>query len=259
MTMMAGSKTLESDDKALPLVVHVQKSRAVYKLAGVILIAQQAVFLVTFVILGAAISWPQSLGLPAAEAFPLITENETAVFTGYYLYLLSSVLLIAMAVALKSVLADERDSVLTVLLNIAATFGVVSGAMKILGIIRWLFAMPALAAVYLDAQASQAMREAAALNYTLLNAYAGKLGEHIGVQLFTTLFIGTIGLVLLRTRRLSAWFGCVALIAAVMALPYEDLLGVDAGPFISISGAVTGLWTIALGIALLVKARRIKA
>ena len=156
MTMMAGSKTLESDDKALPLVVHVQKSRAVYKLAGVILIAQQAVFLVTFVILGAAISWPQSLGLPAAEAFPLITENETAVFTGYYLYLLSSVLLIAMAVALKSVLADERDSVLTVLLNIAATFGVVSGAMKILGIIRWLFAMPALAAVYLDAQASQA-------------------------------------------------------------------------------------------------------
>jgi hypothetical protein len=259
MTTLTRNKTLDSDDGRKTPLVSLHEGRAVCKLAGAILIAQQGVFLVAFAILSVAINWPQSLGLPAAEAFPLITENETAVFTGYYLYLLSSGLLIAMAVALKSAFADEGDSLLTVILNMATAFGVVSGAMKILGIIRWLFAMPMLAAVYLDAQSSQTLREAAALDFTLMNAYAGKLGEHVGVQLFTTLFLGMFGFVLLRSRRVSAWFGYTALIAVILALPYEDLLGVDLGPFLTVSGTVTGLWTIALGIALLVKARRIKA
>jgi hypothetical protein len=259
MTTLTRRKSLEGEDGTTSLPIYPKENRAVYRLAGVILIAQQAVFLPAFAILGAAISWPQSLGLPATDAFPLITENETAVFTGYYLYLLSSILLIPMAVALKAVFANERDSLLTVVLNIAVAFGIVSGAMKVLGIVRWLFAMPALAAVYLDAQVSQAVREAAALNYTMLNAYAGKLGEHIGVQLLTTLFIGTLGFVLLRSRRVSAWFGYTAFIVALMALPYEDLLGVDLGPLLSISGAATGLWTIVLGITLLVKARRMMA
>ena len=252
MTTLARNKILESQGETISF----KRIRDVYRLAGIILIAQQLVFLMAYAILGAAIGWPQSLGLPAAESFPLIMENETAVFTGYYLYMLSAILLIPMAVALKGVFANERDSLLSVTLNSAAAFGIVSGAMKILGIVRWLFAMPALAAVYLNAQASQAVREAAALNYTVLNAYAGKLGEHVGVQLLTTLFIGTLGLALLRSRRVSAWFGYTALIAALMALPYEDLLRLDLGPLISISGAATGLWTLALGVNLLVQSRR---
>ena len=161
-----------------------------------------------------------------------------------------------MAVILKSVYADKTDRLLAAILNIAAAFGIVSGVMKVMGIMRWLFAMPVLANVYLDTQASQVVREAAALNYAMLNAYAGKLGEHVGVQLLTTMFIGALGLVLLRSRQGSAWLGYSALIAAVMALPFEDLLNMDLGPLLTVSGTMTGLWTIALGIALLIKARR---
>ena len=226
-----------------------------YNFTGILLIVREAIFIAAFFILGASINWPQSLGLPAAEAFPLITENSSAVFSGYYFYLLSSLLILPMILAVLTLLKSE-DSFLNLLLNIAGGFVIASVVMRALGILRWLFAMPILAAAYLDTNASPAVREFAALNFEMLNAYAGKAGEHLGVQLLTTLFMAVIGLAMLRSSRIPSWFGWWALMAAVLALPYEDLLGLDlGGMLLTISGVTTSLWTIALGIYLLVRAR----
>lgn len=228
-----------------------ESQRLIYKWTGITMITEQATFLVTLFTLGAAINWPESLSFPAETVFPLMVEKSSEVFTGYYFYLLSSILLIPMAILLKSALSDEKDPVLNLILNIAMGFGMISGAMKILGIIRWLFAMPMLAQVYLDPASSEAMRQTAVINYNLLNTYAGKLGEHIGVQLLTTFFVGTLAIALIRSSKISSWFGWVAIPVATMSLPWEDLLGTDLGPFLMISGASLGFWIIGSGIVFL--------
>lgn len=222
-----------------------------FKITGTTLIAEQLVFLVAFYILGTAISWPASLDLPAETVFPMIHAKHSAVFTGYYFYLLSSILLIPISFLIKASLSEENDIVLNTTLNVAVGFGVVSAAMKIIGIIRWLFAMPMLAEVYLDSSSTAAMKETAVINFDLLNNFAGKLGEHIGVQLITALFIGTVSYALLRTQKLSSKFGWIGFFVALLALPYEDLFKADLGPFLTISGTCISLWIIALGIGFL--------
>lgn len=228
-----------------------KSTSTLFKITGYTLLAQQALFFVAFYILGTSISWPNSLGFPAEVVFPLITEKSTEAFSGYYFYLLASVFLIPLALLVKSSLSDDNDPILNTLLSVAMGFGIISGAMKILGIVRWLFAMPMLADVYLDPNSTEAMRQAAVINFDLLNTYAGKLGEHIGVQLLTTFFIATLGLAILRTSKISSWFGWLAFPVALMALPHEDLWSVDLGPFLMITGTSIALWIIGLGVAFL--------
>ena len=225
-----------------------------YNFTGIVLILRASVFYIAFYILGTSINWPQSLDLPAAEIFPLISQNSSAVFSGYYLYLIASILMLPMLIGVLTILKNE-DSFQTMLINITAGFIIASVLARALGILRWLFAMPTLAAVYLDANASPVVKEVAALNYAMLDAYAGKIGEHIGVQLLTTGFLILIGVLILRSKQISVWFGWWALLAALLALPFEDLLGLDLGPMLTISGGVTSLWTLGLGIYMLVQAR----
>lgn len=230
----------------------------VLTLTGITILLEQALFLMAFYILASTINWPASLGLPAETVFPLIIEKSGAVFSGYYFYLLSSVLLIPVALLIRSALSEQRDPVLNSILNTAMGFGMISGAMKIMGIIRWLFAMPMLAEVYMAPGSSEAMKQTAVINYNLLNAYAGKLGEHVGVQLLTALFIATLAAAFFRSDKISSWFGRIGIVVAIMALPYEDLLNIDLGPFLTISGTAIGFWMIGLGITFLTAGRSFK-
>ncbi len=218
-----------------------------FKLAGISFLAEQLIFLMAFYTLGTSINWPESLGQPADVVFPLIVEQSPSVFGGYYLYMLSSIMLIPMAIFFKGALKDSDDKILSAFLNLVVALGIVSASMKVLGIMRWLFAMPMLANVYLDPDSSEALRQAAVMNYDLLNAYAGKLGEHVGVQLITTFLFGSMAVALIRSTKVSSLWGWVALPIALLSLPYEDLLGTDLGPFLMISGTTIGFWILGMG------------
>jgi hypothetical protein len=122
---------------------------ALFAFAGCLLLLREAVFFVGFYILGSSINWPQSLGLPAAETFRLITAHPGAVFSGYYVYLLSSLLFVPIALVLRALLRGE-NAVTDVVLDVAAALAVLSVAFRALGILRWLFAMPTLAKTYFD-------------------------------------------------------------------------------------------------------------
>jgi len=116
--------------------------------------------------------------------------------------------------------------------------------------------MPMLAQVYLDPETSEALRQAVILNYDLLNTYAGKVGEHVGVQLITTLLFASMAVALIRSSRVSSLWGWVALPIALMALPYEDLIGRDLGPIVMISGTSIGFWILGMGGGFLRLSRR---
>ena len=162
-------------------------------LAGLAL-AQTALFLVPIVVLGQAIGWPASLRLPAAEALPLVGAHPLAVQIGYWAYLLVSLALVPFALVLRRHLAER--GVAGPLVDTATVIGIVSGVLKTLGIVRWLVAMPMLADAH--AAADPAARAMIEIAYVTLNAYAGAVGELLGVQLTGGIYLVLIGL---ATRR----------------------------------------------------------
>jgi hypothetical protein len=228
---------------------------AIMALTGGILILREAVFYTGFAILNGAINWPASLGLPAAEVFGLLRDQGGAMFAGYYVYMLSSFMFIPIAVCLRWLVAGE-DDLTTILADIALAFAIVSAAFRVLGILRWLFAMPVLSQAYLDPASSEALRQAALLNYDMLSAYAGQTGEHLGVRLTGTLFLGFFALAFLRSSRVPTVFAIWAGVSAILFFPLEELLGTELDAILFINGFTYSFWAIFFGGYLILASRR---
>jgi hypothetical protein len=179
------------------------------RLAAGLAVLQVALFAVPMVVLGRAIGWPASLRLPAAEALPLVAANAGAVQLGYWAYLLVSLALVPLAFALRT-FALERGFA-GPMVDTLAFLGAAAGILKTLGIVRWLSAMPALAAAHAGAGADVATRQAVETAFLALNAYAGSVGELLGVQLVSGLWLVGTGVVLARLGlRLTGVGGIVA-------------------------------------------------
>lgn len=211
-------------------------------LAG-LLALQPALFAVPMVVLGQAIGWPGSLRLPAAEILPLIHAHPGAVQLGYTAYLLASLALVPLAFALRAwmVARDQGGWQADAL----AFLGAAAGILKMLGIVRWLSAMPILAAQHATADAAgRAMLEA---NFTALNAYAGAVGELLGVQLTSGLWFLGLGAALLRTGH--RWLGAWGLANGVLFLAITLRLAIPATAALqSVAIPLTLLWLVALAI-----------
>ena len=218
--------------------------------AAILFITHMVVFFTAFGILGSAIGWPGSLDLPALESLPLIQDNASAVFQGYYLYLLSVIITLPMWVLTRRVLKGKMDIIGGVLFDLALYTLVAAVVFKALGILRWLFAMPYLAQT-LEADASSAPM--VTMMFDTLNLYAGKSGEHLGVQLFTALYIALIAFSMLRIKGAFKWLGASGILIALTFLPFGDLLGIDNGIFLMISGYGNTAWMIALATTLFIK------
>ncbi len=211
-------------------------------LAGLAL-AQTVVFLVPMVVLGQAIGWPGSLRLPAAEVFDLIRAAPLAVTVGYGAYLLVSLALIPLAVALRAYAA--RHGAGGMLADTAMALGVVAGVFKMLGIVRWLVAMPALAALHAGGDpATRAMAEVA---YAALNGYAGAVGELLGVQLVSGLWLVLIGILLARIgHRRVGLVGLV--IGALFVIVAGRVIAPELAALQTVAVSVALLWFVALAV-----------
>ena len=207
--------------------------------AGGLLIAQFIAIWSTFFILSSAIGWPASLDDPASIALPRLLENQAAVFSGYGLYLLAALLLVPATAAL-SVRLNLGPSPSACLLGAA----VVSAVAKTIGIGRWLFVMPDLARAYV---APGADRNGIALVFDALNAYAGGIGEIVGVGLLTGIWTLSTGLILAR-RGARLVGGFAALAGAGLFLTIPAGFGVELGPVLTITNIVWQFALLAIGI-----------
>lgn len=228
----------------------VQSGMSVYRVAGVLLIAQFILMYLTVGVLGNAINWPASLDEPASVILPLLIEQRGAVALGYTSYFVSALLLAPIALLVYHI---GRDTGGRAALLVATGLGVLASFAKLLGIVRWLVLMPALASSYVDPQASPATRDAIAVVYDAFNNYAGGVGETVGVALLSGLWTVLISVVALRRNTiLPRWLGVFGLVAAaLLVVAVAGAYGVDLGPILFIQGVVWQFWMLALAIVLL--------
>ena len=215
-----------------------------YLPAAVLLLAQFILTWAAFFILMPSINWPASLGEPPSIILPLILQQAGPVFAGYLSYLLHALILIPLAILLGRTLAMGRA-----LGNFAVALGILAGVAKAFGIVRWLFLMPGLAVAYVDPGASGATKAAIEVVYVSFNAFAGGVGELLGVGLFAGVWTILVSIALLRLGGGARIIGCAGFIAAAGLLStLPSVIGVESSILLTLSGIFWQLWTAALAI-----------
>lgn len=231
------------------------RSRTLQRTAGGLMILEGLLLFAPLVILGSAIGWPASLDEPASVNLPLMVSERPMVLLGYGIYLLYSVLFWPVSYLTARAVSQGPKGEAKSLTRLASGFGVGSAVLRVLGIVRWLVPMQLLADVWVAPGTSEGTKETLSLLYETLNAYAGSVGELLGVGLFAALWAGLVTAAIFRTGALPRWLGAFgALVTVLLALPLLEII-VDTGPLVTVSAAAFSLWLVVTGGVLLARAR----
>jgi hypothetical protein len=219
-------------------------------LSGALLVTSGVLSIGGYLVLGTQFGWPGVLDEPGTTALDAFVDAQAWVRFGFYLFLLSSLVLIPAAIGLL----DELGVDSTVARSVAA-FGVLGAFAQMLGWVRWPIAVPGLADAWTDPSATSTQREATAAAYDVLNGYAGgALGEHLGWLLQGIWAVG-IATLALRSARFPRWFATLGLVVAAswaVAVPTATAVGVETLEFWGLNLYTAWyLWLTAFGFLLL--------
>lgn len=216
-------------------------------IVGGLVIAEAALLFVPLAILGAAISWPDSLDFAPSEALPLIFEQVGQVQLGYGIYLIYSLAWALIGPAIAWV-ALGRDKQVGPLFVTAVGLICASALARTIGIIRWLTASIILAESY--GTATPETQQTIDLIQSAVNAWGGAVGEILGVSLFTVGWLVVVSLIILRSDGLPKILGWAGLIVApILASPVIELFGMEASIFASTLSI--HLWLFATGFTMI--------
>lgn len=228
--------------------------------AGLVLVVAALYANVPFAILGARFSYPDVLRRPAEEVLARFAAAGAPLIAAWYASMIAALVLCAVVLAFRAAVGARRPA----LARAATVLGTLACAFQAIGLARWVFAVPRLAATFVDPASTDAERAASVVVFDTLNQYAGvAIGEHLG-QMTT-----------------AAWTACAALLARGVApfRPVDTALGlvVAAGLVVGLSDGLATvvdvssdplsfvtpasyvawtLWLLVLGARLVVSARR---
>jgi hypothetical protein len=222
--------------------------------AGVLLIVAPLWFNAAFALLARRFDYPTILRRSTSEILERFRAGGSSLILLWWALMLSGLLLIAGAVLLGQALG------LNGVVVVATTFGVLAGLVQILGLLRWVYVVPALARDFSDPSLEPAEREVNAAVFRALHRYLGVgVGEHLG-YLLTGIWSALIGIAALRGTVLPAWLGWPGIvIGAGLAIGSAEFLGPNeergwrlAGAAIPVLYVAWSVWLLAMGVALIV-------
>lgn len=136
------------------------------RLLGLATIGEALLFNLAFARLAARFDYPDILRRPAEEVLARFAEGGAALILDWYGLAASALIMvpIALGLALRGAALHPRQVA-------AAILGSLAGLAQAIGLLRWVFAVPALAA----------LPQADAATFAVLNQWGGvAIGEHIG-------------------------------------------------------------------------------
>jgi hypothetical protein len=226
----------------------------VERAAGVVLIVAPLWFNATFALLAKRFEYPDILRRPTAEILERFRAGGWSLILLWWTFMLSGLLLIAGAVLLGQVLGFGG------IVPVATTIGVLAGLVQMLGLLRWVYLVPALARAHADPNLGPEQREAHAAVFRALHQYLGVgVGEHLG-YLFTGIWSVLIGVGVIQGTALPTWLGWPGVvIGAGLAVGSAEFLGPNEEHGLALAGAAIpilyiawSLWLLAMGVALIV-------
>lgn len=182
---------------------------------GIAAIAFAILFNIPFAILASIYEYPDILRRPAGEALDRFAAGGPFLILTWYSFALAALALVPLAIALS--ITPSRIQNRPALAIGAALTGALAGVTQAIGLLRWVFAIPAIAEAHANSSASAETRFAAERAFDLLNSWGGvAIGEHLG-QLLTALFILLLSwLQWCERSRLTSLTGFAAVIAITL-------------------------------------------
>ncbi len=220
---------------------------------GVVLIAAPLWFNANFALLGKRFEYPDILRRPTSEVLERFRAGGVGLILLWWTFMLSGLLLIAGAVLLGQVLGFGG------IVPLATAIGVLAGLVQMLGLLRWVYVVPALARAYADPTLGSEQREMHTVVFRALHQYLGVgVGEHLG-YLFTGLWSVLIGIGVIQGTALPTWMGWPGVvIGAGLVAGSAEFLGPNVERGWSLAGAAIpilyiawSVWLLAMGIALI--------
>jgi hypothetical protein len=219
---------------------------------GGLLLVAAAAFTVASSVLSATFDWPDILREPAPVVLESFNAGGTSLIVTWFAVAWTYALVGVPMLLLAAALGRGTDPVL----RAAGAIGAASALLSLIGFLRWVFVVPALATSW--AGGDPATRIAVEAAWTAQHQFGGALlGEHLG-QVLAVVWSVTVAVVALRTGALPRWIGVTGLSASLLYLLNQgDVLATavpgfgvwePAGP---VGSTAWGLWIAALGVTLL--------
>ena len=222
--------------------------------AGIVLVVAPLWFNANFAFLGKRFDYPAILRRPTAEILDRFRAGGSSLILFWWTFMLSGLLLIPTVVLLGQVLG------FTGIVPLAVTIGVLAGLVQMLGLLRWVYLVPALARQNADPTLEISERAANDAVFSAMHRYLGVgVGEHLG-YLLTGLWSILIGVAVAGDDVLPAWMGWAGIVIGIGLIigsaeflgPNEERGWAIAGTAIPILYIAWSLWLLAMGIALIV-------
>ena len=216
---------------------------------AIFLIVVPLAFNAVFFALGSAFNYPDILREPTDTILRQFAQGGASLITLWYLFALTALLAIPLALMLYSVFAETTPQ-----LSLAASVvGVLSGLVQAFGLFRWTFLVPSLATTYLDPSTDPATHAAAVMVFEAAHRYLGvAVGEHMG-YFFTGAWTILLAVMMFRTSTFPNWLGWAGILSAIgiMTGLLEPAGWQPAGLINALSYIAWSLWLIGMGIILL--------
>jgi hypothetical protein len=228
------------------------RSGGLRRATGWLLVVGAVAFAVAATVLSSTFDWPDILREPPEVVLPAFVAGGTSLVWTWFAVAWTYGILVVPILLLPAALGRRDDPVLR-----AATFvGAASVLLSLIGFLRWVFVVPALADSYVAGDATTKAAVAAA--WMAQHQFGGALlGEHLG-QLLAIGWSVTVSALALRTGMLPRWVGWTGLVASALYLTGQgDILAtaVPGFPVWDLGGllgsTLWGLWVLALGVAVL--------
>jgi Domain of unknown function (DUF4386) len=249
MDAMAGRSDTE-ETVAEPVAAG--KERKTARVTGAFFIASTLAFMVAATVLSMTFDWPDILRQPADVVLPEFASGGTSLVWTWFAVAWTYALLAVPILLLPTALGRRGDAAL----RVATYLGAASVLLALIGFLRWVFVVPALADSYTSGD--QGTRSAVAAAWIAQHQYGGALmGEHLG-QLLGIVWSVTVSVLILRGRLMPAWVGWLGLVASALYLVNQgDILStaVSGFPVWDLGGLIGSylwaVWLIVIGVLLL--------